>query len=114
MRNPAIALLAFVFAITVVAAPTASAKKPPHSSKSEMCRLPVTRDRAVCLSSYGVCLASAKSKVQSYYLGKTTATLDTIAARWAKDAYGSRGFTWQAGMTGCLAALMDEYRLLYG
>ena len=90
---------------------TASAAKP-GSAEASACALPIASDRLACRSSYTGCSVTARTTVRSYYNGHT-ADLSTVALRYGKRVYGSAGFTWQAGMTGCYAALQDEYNRLY-
>jgi hypothetical protein len=79
--------------------------------------LPVSTDRAACRDSYAACAASAKAKVQAYYMSKGP-DLYTIARSYANGVYGSSEDErllggWQAGFGGCEAALLDEYDHLY-
>ena len=95
-------------------------KKPvsKHNTKSnkavKACGQYQSADLTACRDSYRGCAATAKAKVQAYYSDKGPG-LDAIAIKYSKGMYGNAeaGFLWQAGMSGCLAALTDEYDRLY-
>jgi hypothetical protein len=78
-----------------------------------MCNFDISADERACHDSYAGCKLNAKATVQEYYSGSGP-TLDTVALKYAKGEYGSSGYTWQAGMSGCLAALTDEYQRAHG
>jgi hypothetical protein len=104
--------------VTTAAAPTVKAthikpkRAPGVGTEVAMCNQGGT-DEATCRSSYSDCAIDAKPKVEAYYNGRG-ATLDVVGMRYGKANYGSDGFTWQVAMTGCMAALQDEYQRLYG
>ncbi len=76
---------------------------------AEACNpLPVQIDRAACRVGFAACSLSAERTVRAYYVG-TGPDLVTVAHRYAIGEFGKRG-DWQAGESGCLEALMDEYR----
>jgi len=86
-----------------------------QSTESRACdHLPASTDRNACQDSYIFCAADrATAKVRAYYSGNGP-TLDTIAVRYARSTYGTSLLgSFQAGVAGCYAALLDEYDRLY-
>jgi hypothetical protein len=65
------------------------------------------RDSFVALCAYG----HLRERVRAYHEGSAP-DLSTQALRWARRYYG-RQESWEAGMAGCQAALLDEYQRLY-
>lgn len=91
-----------------------AAKPQLANTENQACGGYVGPDLNACHDSYEyLCMyGKVKQTVQNYYENNGT-DLSTAAVSWAKDYYTSGG-SWQAGSAGCLAALMDEYRRLYG
>jgi hypothetical protein len=88
-------------------------KPKPIITKRQACGSYGGFDANVCQDSYvALCVyGHLKRRVRAYYEGNAP-DLSTQAVRWARGYYG-RQESWEAGMTGCQAALLDEYQRLY-
>lgn len=94
--------------------PAPKPKPKPINTEDQACSGYSGPDANACHDSYEYACVNAqvKQQVQAYCAGNAP-DLSTIAKRWAIGNYTHQG-SWQAGMAGCLAALMDEYHRLYG
>lgn len=81
------------------------------NTEKSTCDFTITVDKNACQLSYTVCSVSAKAEVEAYYNGRG-ASIDNVAERFAKSMYNA--YVWQSSFAGCFAALLDEYRRLYG
>jgi hypothetical protein len=102
------------FATTQQPGPKLPPPKPkPIITKRQACGSYGGTDAFACNDSFvfGCVFGHLKERVQAYYEGNAPDP-STQALRWARRFYGRQG-SWEAGMAGCQAALLDEYQRLY-
>ncbi len=104
---------------TTTSSTSTNAKKPktkpkPVNSETQACAGYSGPDANACRDSYEFLCVNGKAKqtVQKYLAGSTP-DLSTVAKKWALGYYTQQG-SWEAGMAGCLAVLMDEYKRASG